>query len=216
MPTFEGSSPSIPTNLNMSIVYKYRCSDKNLKILQDSLGKKFGRLTIVEDAGTPNKRRLVKCLCECGNYKIALLSKIRSGNTKSCGCLRREVAIPKTKVIRQLMVDRGLWENDVTISTAKKVWHERYDDGDISFEEFLKLSQENCFYCGKFPSNKKKSRDQNYCFIYNGLDRVDNNQGHNLNNVVPCCYYCNVSKSNRTKEDFLNWIEILYKKNFIK
>lgn len=29
-----------------------------------------------------------------------------------------------------------------------------------------------------------------------GLDRIDNNKGHEINNVVPCCYECNVARGN--------------------
>jgi hypothetical protein len=194
----------------------YRCTEKNIKLLEDSLGKKFGRLTVIEDAGITAKgnRRLVNCICDCGTTKIVKLSLLRSGNTKSCGCFRKEVARFKTDAARAIMIDRGLWQDDVVIAAARKVWHERYDDGDIPFEIFLNLSQQNCFYCDKKPSNKKACRVKEQYFIYNGLDRVDNSQGHNVNNVVPCCYYCNVSKSDRTKEDFLTWIKIIFKRNF--
>lgn len=192
----------------------YKCTNKNQKLLQDSLGKKFGRLTVIEDAGVTakNNKRLVKCLCDCGIEKIIKLSLLRNGNTKSCGCFRKEIAIPKTKIIQNIMIERGLWESDDLVATAKKIWNQRYNDGDISFNEFLSLSKQDCFYCGKSPSNNALTRKENY-FTYNGLDRVDNKQGHNKNNVVPCCYYCNISKSDRTSEDFLIWIKTLYKRN---
>ena len=28
------------------------------------------------------------------------------------------------------------------------------------------------------------------------IDRIDNNKGHEINNVVPCCYECNVARGN--------------------
>lgn len=42
-------------------------------------------------------------------------------------------------------------------------------------------------------------------FFYNGLDRIDPKKPHNIDNVVPCCYDCNVAKLDRSQEDFKEW-----------
>jgi len=51
------------------------------------INKKFGRLTVLEFA--ENYKWL--CKCECGKEKIVYGCSLRSGNTKSCGCLNKEV-----------------------------------------------------------------------------------------------------------------------------
>jgi hypothetical protein len=58
--------------------------------------ERYGRLTIIkviepiiEPSG--NKRKMVLCECECGNFKNIRLSDLRSGKTKSCGCLQKEI-----------------------------------------------------------------------------------------------------------------------------
>ena len=48
-------------------------------------------------------------------------------------------------------------------------------------------------------------------FYYNGVDRIDNNSGYDIDNCAPCCHQCNWAKKNLTKADFLNWIERVYK-----
>ena len=51
----------------------------------------FGRLTVVEQRGVDRKRsRLWFCTCTCGGNAIVDTSTLRSGKTKSCGCLARE------------------------------------------------------------------------------------------------------------------------------
>lgn len=51
---------------------------------------KYNKLTFIETAGVnKDNRTLWKCLCDCGNEKVALGSQIKSGGTKSCGCLKR-------------------------------------------------------------------------------------------------------------------------------
>lgn len=59
--------------------------------LVDLTGKKFGRLTVVSRAenSKSGKSRWL-CVCECGNECIVHGDSLKSGNTKSCGCIRRE------------------------------------------------------------------------------------------------------------------------------
>lgn len=60
------------------------------------IGKKFGRLTVVayagdEHIGSDNNSRWV-CSCECGKTSIVGGNKLKSGHTKSCGCIVSEMA----------------------------------------------------------------------------------------------------------------------------
>lgn len=43
------------------------------------------------------------------------------------------------------------------------------------------------------------------CFVFTGIDRVDNTRGYDPDNVVPCCRVCNRAKDVRTKDEFLSW-----------
>jgi len=52
--------------------------------------KKYNRLTLIEEIRSKSKIRQFKCLCDCGNYKIVNLCHLKSGHTKSCGCLHKE------------------------------------------------------------------------------------------------------------------------------
>jgi 5-methylcytosine-specific restriction endonuclease McrA len=56
------------------------------------IGQKFSRLEVIADAGN-NKwsESLWKCKCDCGNEVIVVGDGLRSGHTKSCGCLQREI-----------------------------------------------------------------------------------------------------------------------------
>jgi len=57
----------------------------------DLTGKRFGRLVIIQRVDN-NKWRNIRwlCLCDCGNKKIVRIDHLKSGATKSCGCLRIE------------------------------------------------------------------------------------------------------------------------------
>ena len=58
----------------------------------DITGKQFDRLTVLKRT-TSDQRGEARwiCRCECGNETIVLGSNLRSGKTRSCGCLRFEL-----------------------------------------------------------------------------------------------------------------------------
>lgn len=53
------------------------------------VGEKFGMLTVLErSAKDPSGRSRWLCRCDCGRQNIVAYSRLKSGHTKSCGCLR--------------------------------------------------------------------------------------------------------------------------------
>lgn len=54
------------------------------------IGRTFGRLEVVSFVGKKGKHKQWKCHCVCGNFKIVSESNLVTGNTRSCGCLRKE------------------------------------------------------------------------------------------------------------------------------
>lgn len=61
----------------------------------------------------------------------------------------------------------------------------------ITFEEFIKFKNNKCFYCGE-------------CISGVGMDRLDNNKGYEIDNIVSCCKICNFMKRDMTKIEFIN------------
>lgn len=54
----------------------------------DLVGQKFNKLTVLKLQSTENKT-IWKCKCDCGNIVYVSSSHLKSGHTKSCGCLKR-------------------------------------------------------------------------------------------------------------------------------
>lgn len=171
----------------------------------DLLDQRFGSLLVIAPAENIGTYSAWLCRCDCGNEKIIKSTYLIEGKSASCGC----------KI--------GLMPNkDPKLSSAKTIFVDKYSDGDLTFEQFLEISCKNCFYCDSLPSNstnrldsksrnKRRKRENQFSgeigtFTYNGLDRVDPTRGHDLDNVVPCCYTCNWSKSDLTIEEFRAWV----------
>lgn len=59
----------------------------------DITGKRFGRLTAIQRNGiTSNRITIWTCKCDCGGSKDISARSLRSGLTRSCGCLQKETA----------------------------------------------------------------------------------------------------------------------------
>jgi hypothetical protein len=57
----------------------------------DIAGQRFGRLTVVSFHGIHQRNSAWLCACDCGKPTIATGHKLKSGGTRSCGCLRTEI-----------------------------------------------------------------------------------------------------------------------------
>lgn len=58
---------------------------------EDLTGQRFGRLTVIKEADKRKSGRVTwTCLCDCEEKKDIIAFNLKSGATKSCGCLQRE------------------------------------------------------------------------------------------------------------------------------
>jgi hypothetical protein len=57
----------------------------------DISGQKFHRWTAIEEGPPRGRIRRWYCVCDCGNEGLKEGSKLTRGDTKSCGCLAREM-----------------------------------------------------------------------------------------------------------------------------
>lgn len=59
----------------------------------NTIGQRFGRLEVMTEAERgPQGQRRYRCRCDCGTEKVIRGARLRSGETRSCGCLARELS----------------------------------------------------------------------------------------------------------------------------
>ena len=162
----------------------------------DITGQRYGRLFAIERIGTAkNGTALWRFQCDCGKEIVRKLSKVREGANKSCGCAR----------IEWLYKPYGVSAKNDKLRQMKNGAKKRGYKWELTDDEAIHIMQGVCAYCGTEPMTIQKGRGNNGNFIYNGIDRIDNDLGYILSNVVPCCHMCNAAKSAFTREEFLNW-----------
>lgn len=81
--------------------------------MHDLRGQHFGRLTAIKPVGynKSNGNILWQCPCSCGNQPVVDAYLLRSGRTRSCGCLRRENARKKISENPAFLQQMGNFHN---------------------------------------------------------------------------------------------------------
>ncbi len=67
-------------------------------------GFRSGLLEVIETAPRQNGRKMWLCRCDCGSQKIVSDSHLKSGHTKSCGCISRRRPIAPGMRVGQLVL----------------------------------------------------------------------------------------------------------------
>ena len=67
----------------------------------DLTGQRFGRLVVVKFIETVNRVSWWRCKCDCGNEHSTTTSRLRSGQTKSCGCYAAEYRGNKPRAVEK-------------------------------------------------------------------------------------------------------------------
>lgn len=69
---------------------------------KDLTGQRFGRLVVLGLADVPDRKGFIfwRVLCDCGTEKIVMQNNLVYGQTKSCGCLSREMRSARAERMR--------------------------------------------------------------------------------------------------------------------
>lgn len=173
-------------------------------------GDRLGFLTVVnfvrKEVIKPNYvKRYWKFRCKCGTEVIDLISKVKQRKWPSCGCHK----LTWLKMGRKPLPFGEASFNHL-LSIYKRGARTRGLVFTLTKEEFRQLTSQNCYYCGTSPQRKHLAmRKVHGHYIYNGLDRIDNNLGYMLKNIVPSCKICNYAKKNVPQNEFIAWINRL-------
>lgn len=139
------------------------------------IGETFGRLRIVaQDRSNPKTTAIWLCSCSCGVQISVRSSRLRSGHTKSCGCLISDVLKARNTTHDKYNIpERGVWAGMIRrCENEAEPCYPRYgargirvcDEWRNDFEAFLA-------HVGPRPSSG------------HSIDRIENSKGYEPGNV---------------------------------
>jgi len=163
------------------------------------VGSRFGKLVVLEEA-TPftyesgYKETTWLCKCDCGKTDVVRAKCLLKGSAASCGCS----AINVIKFLGNEASLRALYQDYIGGARQRALVF------DLTLEDFRVLTSQNCRYCGAEPSKRSRARKGTKIpYIYNGVDRIDNEFGYTKENSAPCCSICNRMKFKFSVEEFI-------------
>lgn len=167
--------------------------------IRNMLGYKSGKLTVIKltNERAKNKSVIWECVCECGNRILVSRETLIKKRKLSCGC-----SWPLKKGEGAF---RRLYDHYKRSALKRKL------EFTISRDEFRLLTKQTCRYCGIEPQTIQTYGHKTGSYIYNGVDRVNNDIGYTLKNCVACCPMCNYAKKTHTEEYFIEWIKRAYR-----
>lgn len=168
-------------------------SAKREKNAEDSIGTQYGELTIIGPAPSLDGRAYVHARCSCGNENDYRLKDLKTGNTKSCGCLKRnsnllrhrkEAETNVGKIFGKLKV---LSVVETTNGPAKVLC--RCECGNEGIYRINALKANNVRSCGCLKKEKNRER---------GLLNVEQSIGEVFGNLTVLSFseFNNVSRVN--------------------
>lgn len=145
-------------------------------------GKVFNRLKVLEYVG--NSKWI--CECQCGNKTIVSTTKLKTGHTKSCGCLKKETGLKKAKIMQEKNKKYKMLPYDEKQKRIQRIWYcmqERCrNENSYCGKKKIKVCEEwqefENFYNWAIKNGFDENKPKRQCTI----DRINNNGNYEPNN----------------------------------
>lgn len=190
----------IITQNNLISNHSESCGCEINYIKKNPIGQQFGRLIVIGDFDSQGSSRYYLCKCSCGQETIVSNTRLQKGTTKSCGCLRKELAAKRMSLLTR---DKNPnWKGGAAIDyDARKT--KEYNQWR---KAVLKSGGRVCCICGE-----NHNLQAHHLNSFLGFPE----QRYDVNNGVVLCIFCHklfhaeYGSGDNTKEQFAQFQKAL-------
>jgi len=156
------------------------------------IGKTFGRWLVLEQPKA--KHHYCLCRCQCGTERTVRANQLVIGRSRSCGCLKKEVAAEQ---IKRLSTTHGMANKTRTYSVWKGM---RKRCGNPQCKSFKNYGGRGIKVCPRWDSFENFLSDMGECPPKMSIDRKNNDGDYTPNN----CHWTDfVTQMNNTRTNVL-------------
>ena len=114
------------------------------------IGDRYGLLTIVRQAPSSTKagKRQWVCRCDCGGEAVTTTGSLRSGNTRSCGCLKHRAYRPSPVAVGDRYGRLLVEAREGSDKFGNRLWRCRCDCGKTVRVSSTRLAKGDTLSCG--------------------------------------------------------------------
>jgi hypothetical protein len=214
-------------NVEFSNAKKKKISQYSIlnKLHPEELIFRYNGLDRIDSNLPHNKNNVVPSCIICNRSKRNMPQNVFLEYLKKIANHKIELNFEK---YRKLEIDMSIFSDPKRYSEIASIkmcfWH--YRDSNLTIEQFYKLSQLDCYYCGcsckssnlcndaknHLHNRRSKNAIKTGNFHWNGLDRIDSNLLHDFDNCISCCKNCNFTKKKLSIDNFYKWIDKIKEK----
>lgn len=180
------------------------------------IGQKYGKLTVVEYDCKPQMRHRWWCICECGTRKSIQENHLKTGNTKSCGCLHRrrgkdspffkgfgDIPLDYFSIVKRNSkgggkLNRSSKEFSITI---EDMWNQFLSQGKKCALTGLEIG-----FDGTSKERKRKETSKSTA----SLDRIDSTKGYVKGNIQWIHKDVNIMKNDLDVNQFIEYCSLIH------
>lgn len=149
-----------------------------MKPIKNHTNEVYGRLTVLKFIERKNSKSYWKCRCSCGNEIVVPVTYLTTGDTKSCGCLRKETT-------RQLSKSNSFVKNQRLYTIWIDMRRRCYNKKRISYKHY---GEKGIKVCDEWLDKNNGFVNFYNWAMANGyknkltIDRIDNNKNYSPDN----------------------------------
>ena len=145
------------------------------KPIPNMVGRQFGRWIVLSFAGHRGHRVAWLCKCACGTEKVTTGEALTSGQSRSCGCLNRELCAERA---RQQFTKHGEFGTPLYGVWASMLQRCR----DVNSSRFADYGARGITVCKRWQTFENFRDDMGYPEPGMTLDRINNDGNYEPDN----------------------------------